>query len=79
MEEKVLKILVELCGTDEVRENKDINLFETGLLSSLAVIELILEIKSKIGILVQPTEVNREDIDTPNKIINYLISRENYS
>lgn len=72
MEEKVLEILEELCGTDEVRENRDINLFETGLLNSLGVIELLLQIKDKMGIVIQPTEITREDIETPNKIINYL-------
>jgi len=72
MEEKVLEILEELCGTDEVRENRDINLFEAGLLNSLGVIELLLQIKDKMGIIIQPTEIEREDIETPNKIINIL-------
>ena len=72
MEEKVLEILEELCGTDEVRENRDINLFEAGLLNSLGVIELLLQIKDKMGIVIQPTEIEREDIETPNKIINIL-------
>jgi len=73
MEEKVLEILEELCGTDEVRENRDIDLFETGLLNSLGVIELLLQLKDKMGIVIQPTEITREDIETPNKIINYLV------
>jgi D-alanine--poly(phosphoribitol) ligase subunit 2 len=75
MEEKVLEILEELCGTDEVRENRDINLFEAGLLNSLGVIELLLQIKDKMGIIIQPTEIEREDIETPNKIIDYLAKK----
>ena len=75
MEEKTLEILENICGTDEVREDKDINLFDNGLLDSLGVIELIIEIESKLGIEIQPTEVEREDFDTPNKIIGYLESR----
>ncbi len=75
MEEKILKILESICGTDEVREDKDINLFENGLLDSLGVIELILEIETELGIAIQPTEIERKDIDTPNKIIGYLEAR----
>lgn len=75
MEEKVFEILESVCGTDEVREEKDIQLFENGLLDSLGVIELLLEIEEKLGIKIQPTEVKREDISTPNKIIEYLSKR----
>lgn len=75
MEEKVLSILEEVTGTDEVREEKNINLFDTGLLDSLGVIELLIQIEEKIGIKLEPTEVNREEFDTPNKIINYLSKR----
>jgi D-alanine--poly(phosphoribitol) ligase subunit 2 len=72
MEEKVLDILESVCGTDEVREDKDINLFEAGLLDSLGVTELLIEIEEKLGIEIAPTEVTRGEIETPNKIIQYI-------
>lgn len=75
MEEKVLEILESICNTDEVREDMDINLFDNGLLDSLGIIELILEIEKELGIVIQPTEVERKDIDTPNRIIKYLETR----
>lgn len=75
MEEKVLAILEELCGTDEVRNDKNLNLFETGILDSLGVIELLIKIEENFGIKLQPTEVQRTDIDTPQKIIDYLKKR----
>lgn len=75
MEEKVLDILEELCGTDEVREDRDIELFENGLLDSLGLIELLIQFESQLNISIQPTEVQRDEISTPNKIINYLSQR----
>jgi len=48
MEEKILEILEGICNTDEVRADKDINLFDNGLLDSLGLIELIIEIESHI-------------------------------
>jgi D-alanine--poly(phosphoribitol) ligase subunit 2 len=75
MEEKVLDILLAICGTDEVKEDRDINLFDTGLLDSLGVIELLVEIEEKLHIVIEPTEVDRDEINTPNKLINYLAKR----
>lgn len=75
MEEQVLEILEGICGVDEVREDKDVDLFETGLLDSLGIIELLLQIEEKFGIKIQPTEVERKDIETPNKIIEFIAKR----
>jgi len=75
MEKIIFDILEELCGTDEVRENRNINFFEAGLLNSLGVIELLLQIKDKMGIVIQPTEIEREDIETPNKLISFLAEK----
>ncbi|HAG43643.1 MAG TPA: D-alanine--poly(phosphoribitol) ligase subunit 2, partial [Clostridium sp.] len=35
MENTVLEILEDICGTDEFKEDLDINLFDAGLLDSL--------------------------------------------
>jgi D-alanine--poly(phosphoribitol) ligase subunit 2 len=75
MEEKVLDILISICGVDEVKQDRDIDLFETGLLDSLGIIELLVQIEEKLGIVIEPTEVEREDINTPNKLIDYLAIR----
>jgi len=75
MEQKVFEILESICGTDEVREDKDINLFEVGLLDSLGVIELLIQLEEGLGIKIEPTEVLREEIETPNKILEYLAKR----
>lgn len=75
MEEKVLDILISICGVDEVKQDRNIDLFETGLLDSLGIIELLVQIEEKLSIVIEPTEVEREDINTPNKLIDYLAMR----
>lgn len=75
MEERVIDILESICGSDEVKDDKDVNLFDTGLLDSLGVTELLIQIEEELGIDIAPTEITREDIETPNKIIEYLLRR----
>ncbi|KPU42797.1 D-alanine--poly(phosphoribitol) ligase subunit 2 [Oxobacter pfennigii] len=75
MENKVLNMLEEICGTDEVKNDRDINLFESGLLDSLGITELLIRIEEELGIEIAPTDVEREEIETPNKLIGYLNKR----
>lgn len=72
MEDKILKLLEDLCDSDEVRRDQNVNLFATGLLDSLGAIELLVAIDEEFGIRIEPTEVARENFDTPNKIIEYV-------
>lgn len=72
MEEKVLDILEEICEDEVVREDLDIQLFEMGLLDSLAVAELLVMIEEEFNIEILLTELDRSQIETPNKLIAYL-------
>ena len=72
MEEKLLSILEEICDDEIVRENKDIDLFETDLIDSLGVVSLMVAIEEEFGITLAPTEIEREEFNTPNRIISYL-------
>lgn len=72
MEEKLLSILEEICDDEIVREDKDVDLFETDLIDSLGVVSLMVAIEEEFGITLAPTEIEREDFNTPNRIISYL-------
>ena len=74
LEEKVLAIIEEICEDDVIYEERDINLKEEGLMDSLAFVELLVRTE-EFGIEVAPTEVTYEEIDTPNKIIQYIETR----
>ena len=72
LQEKVLDILAEICEDDCVRQDLSLSLFENDLLDSLAVVELLVELESAFGIVLSPSEVTREDIGTPQKIIDLV-------
>ena len=75
MEEKVLDLLVVLCGDEIVRENPDINLLDEELIDSLDYTELLVNIEEAFGIVMSPSEFTREQMDTPAKIIEQVRAR----
>ncbi|MFR2550454.1 MAG: D-alanine--poly(phosphoribitol) ligase subunit DltC [Clostridioides difficile] len=72
MQETVIEIFEDVLGTDEIREDLDLNLFETELLDSLAIIEVLLEIENRLGIELQPTDLERKDMSTVNNLVKFL-------
>ncbi|MDO5100260.1 MAG: D-alanine--poly(phosphoribitol) ligase subunit DltC [Eubacteriales bacterium] len=75
MQDTVLEILEEICEDSVVRENPDIHLFDNGLLDSLGVASLVVELEEQLDIHLILTEINREDIETPRKLLEYLQDR----
>ena len=75
MEEKILDILEELCETDEVRDVLNADLFDSGLLDSLSFAELLYAIESNFNVIIAPSEIERSDINTANKIISLVKER----
>ena len=69
MEEKVLKILENICGDEVVSEEPVINLVEEHLMESFDYITLLMDLQDQLGVIISPTEYTREEMDTPNKII----------
>lgn len=75
MEEKILDMLEEICEDDVIREERDMDLFEAELLDSLGFAELLVTIEEEFGIVIAPSEVKREDMNTVNKILALLEKR----
>lgn len=71
-EEKVLDMLEDICDDDAVREERDIDLFDAGLLDSMAAIELLVAIEEEFGVQIAPTAVDRNEMNTVNKIIHQI-------
>ena len=57
VEEKMLDMLEEVCGDEEVRDHRDEDLFELGFLDSMAAVELLVDIEDEFGVSIAPTEV----------------------
>lgn len=75
MEEKILDILAEACEDDCVKDDLDMELFESDLLDSLGFAELLAGLDDELGVVIAPSEVAREDMDTPRKIIELVKSK----
>lgn len=75
MENKFFDILEELCGDEIVREDPDINLLDEDLMDSMDYTELLIEIEEAFGVVIAPSEVTREEMDTPNKILAVMKSK----
>ena len=69
MKDQILDILADLTGSDEVKKDLDVNIFETGLLDSMGTVQLLLEFQNQLGVDVPVSEFDRSEWDTPNKII----------
>jgi D-alanine--poly(phosphoribitol) ligase subunit 2 len=74
-EQEVLRLLVEVCGTDAIDSERDVDLFEAGLLDSLGMTQLLVSLEDEMGIRVPPTAVEREEISTVNRILTFVAER----
>lgn len=72
MVDKVLDIFEEVMGTDDIREDLDLDIFEAGLLDSLGIIEVLLKIEEVFQIKLQPTDLERKDMATVNNLVTFL-------
>lgn len=72
MENKIIEILVEVCGDENIKENSDIDLIENDILDSLAFIELISRLEEEFDIEIQPTQVNPNSWRTVKSIVELV-------
>lgn len=70
MDEHIRELLVQVCGTQQVLED-GIDLLDSGLLDSLAFIDLLAELDLE-GISIQPTQVDRSRFRTVEGIIELV-------
>lgn len=74
--EAVLNVLNELTGED-FTDRMDEDLFDTGLMDSMAVVQMLLELQQLIGITPPVSEFVREEWETPTKIVEKVESLRN--
>ncbi len=70
--ETVLEELEHVAGTDQVKKDLDLALFEDSILDSLATVELMVALSENFGIDISPAEIDRTMWSTPRKIITYV-------
>ena len=70
-----LEILENVCETDELDEEPDMDLFDAGLMDSLSSINILLEIEKNLGMKLQVTDIDKSDISTVNNFESILRKR----
>ena len=68
-ESQIIDLVVDISGDDDAAEDLDMDLFEEDILDSMAAIELLVAIKDNFGVSIAPTELERDQMNTINKII----------
>ena len=71
IKETVLAIIEDLTGQD-VSTTMDLDLYEDGLLDSMATVQMLVEIDGQLGITVPVSEYERSEWGTPQQIINQV-------
>lgn len=71
VKETILAILEDLTGQD-VSDQLDMDLYEDGLLDSMATVQMLVEIDGQLGITVPVSEYERSEWGTPQQIINQI-------
>lgn len=69
VENTVVEILADLTGNHDIKDDMDMELFESGTLDSMATVQMLLELQGQLDIEVPVSEFDREAWSTPNKII----------
>ncbi|MDY2625912.1 MAG: D-alanine--poly(phosphoribitol) ligase subunit DltC [Coriobacteriales bacterium] len=75
--DQIIDLVAEISGEDEVKEpeNQDVDLFEAEVFDSFAAIQFLVEVKDRFGVSIAPTELEREEMNTVNKIVARITER----
>jgi D-alanine--poly(phosphoribitol) ligase subunit 2 len=73
---EVLAILQDLTSED-LTDRMDENIFDNGLMDSMASVQMLLNLQEKFDIDVPVSEFDRSEWDTPNKIVTKVESLKN--
>jgi D-alanine--poly(phosphoribitol) ligase subunit 2 len=72
---KILDLLAEVTGTDEVRTEPDMALYDLQVLDSMKTVQLIVAIGQEIGVEISPAEFEREAWATPSLLVDDILRR----
>ncbi len=75
--ELVLEELEHITGTDQVKKDLDLALFDESILNSLGTVERMVALSENFGIDILPAEIDRAMWSTPRKIVSYIDNKIN--
>lgn len=68
MEDRIIQILEEITGENNLNLNNNVDLLEEGIIDSLAFVELTMALEEKFEIEIQPTQVSLDTWRSIEKI-----------
>ncbi|MBE6470978.1 MAG: D-alanine--poly(phosphoribitol) ligase subunit DltC [Coriobacteriaceae bacterium] len=69
LDQRIIDLIIDITEEPEIGDYRDDDLFEEEVLDSLGAIELLVSIKEEFGVSIAPTELERSEMNTVNKII----------
>ena len=69
VEQKTLEILSEVTGTDSVKLDPDVELYDGGLMDSMTTVQLIAALSEQFHLEISPAEFDRDAWATPRLLV----------
>lgn len=77
LNDKILEMISDICGTKKIKKNPDMNLVEAGYLDSMGLVELLTELEDEFDIEIELDSFDMSKFDTANKIIQFVLGEMN--
>mgnify|MGYP001382869392 CR=1 FL=1 len=74
IKEKILKLIKEITGDDQI--DYDASLISGGILDSFSILILVSKIESEFNVKIEIRESGMNDLDTINKISEYITNKQ---
>ncbi|CDR83550.1 D-alanyl carrier protein [Lactobacillus delbrueckii subsp. lactis] len=71
IQKQIVDILAEATGED-FSDNMDQELYESGIMDSMCTVQMLLTLQETFDITVPVSEFNRDDWNTPNKLVEQV-------
>ena len=71
IQKQIVDILAESTGED-FSDNRDQELYESGIMDSMSTVQMLLTLQETFDITVPVSEFNRDDWNTPNKLVEQV-------
>ena len=71
IQKQIVDILAEATGQD-FSDNMDQELYESGIMDSMTTVQMLLTLQETFDITVPVSEFNRDDWNTPNKLVEQV-------
>ena len=71
IQNQIVDILAEATGED-FSDNMDQELYESGIMDSMSTVQMLLTLQETFDITVPVSEFNRDDWNTPNKLVEQV-------